>query len=49
MGGLGPVSRLTLGRAGSVLNYGYLDQLQVPGQWPAELLRQRLRELWTKA
>ena len=45
MGALGKISRLTLGRAGSVLNYGYLDRAQVSGQWPAELLKQRLREL----
>jgi 3-dehydroquinate dehydratase-1 len=45
MGEFGKISRLTLGRAGSVLNYGYLDQAQVPGQWPAQLLKERLAEL----
>jgi len=45
MGDFGKVSRLVLGQAGSVLNYGYLDKLQVPGQWPAELLKKRLLEL----
>ncbi|MEI7773411.1 MAG: type I 3-dehydroquinate dehydratase, partial [Verrucomicrobiota bacterium] len=45
MGAYGQISRLVLGRCGSVLNYGYLDRPQVPGQWPAELLKQRLLEL----
>lgn len=45
MGAYGKISRLTLGRAGSVLNYGYLDRAQVSGQWPAPLLKERLREL----
>jgi 3-dehydroquinate dehydratase-1 len=45
MGSFGKLSRVTLGRAGSVLNYGYLDTAQVPGQWPAVLLKQRLLEL----
>ena len=45
MGVFGKISRLTLGRAGSVLNYGYLDRAQVSGQWPAPLLKERLREL----
>jgi len=45
MGAFGKISRLTLGRAGSVLNYGYLDRAQVSGQWPAERLKERLREL----
>jgi 3-dehydroquinate dehydratase-1 len=45
MGPFGQVSRLLFGRCGSVLNYGYLDQAQVPGQWPAELLKRRLAEL----
>lgn len=46
MGPLGKVSRLTLAAAGSVLSYGYLgDAPQVPGQWPAALLRGRLDEL----
>ncbi len=45
MGALGQISRLVLGRCGSRLNYGYLDQPQVPGQWPAVVLKQRLLEL----
>jgi len=45
MGAFGKVSRLVFAQAGSVLNYGYLDRPQVPGQWPAELLKQRLAEL----
>jgi len=45
MGAFGKISRLTLGRAGSVLNYGYLDRAQVSGQWPALLLKERLAEL----
>jgi len=48
MGAFGKISRLTLGKCGSVLNYGYLDQVQVPGQWPAELLKARLAELQEK-
>ena len=45
MGDFGKISRLVLAQAGSVLNYGFLDKLQVPGQWPAELLKKRLLEL----
>ncbi len=45
MGKYGQVSRLLFGGCGSVLNYGYLDRPQVPGQWPAELLKTRLLEL----
>lgn len=45
MGPLGKASRLLYARAGSVLNYGYLDQPQVSGQWPAVLLRERLAEV----
>jgi 3-dehydroquinate dehydratase-1 len=41
----GKVSRLALAQAGSVLNYGYLGELQVSGQWPAKVLKNRLREL----
>jgi 3-dehydroquinate dehydratase I len=44
----GKISRLTLGAAGSVLNYGYLGELQVLGQWPARVLKERLRELELK-
>ena len=46
MGRLGRVSRLALAAAGSVLNYGYLGpRAQVPGQWPAATLRERIGEL----
>jgi len=45
MGPFGKISRLLLGRAGSVLNYGYLDKSQVPGQWPAVQLKERLAEV----
>jgi len=45
MGPLGKTSRLVMGRLGSVLNYGFLDRLQVPGQWPAEVLKRLLAEL----
>ena len=46
MGPLGRVSRLALAAAGSVLNYGYLVDggPQVPGQWPATTLRERIEE-----
>jgi len=45
MGKLGRVSRLLFAQLGSVLNYGYLDQPTVPGQWPAARLRELIREL----
>lgn len=45
MGPLGKISRLLLPLAGSRLAYGYIDRPQVPGQWPAELLARRLREV----
>lgn len=45
MGPLGRVSRLLLASLGSVLNYGYLDQPTIPGQWPAQRLRTLIREL----
>jgi len=35
MGTLGRAARLLFARAGSVLNYGWLDKPQVPGQWSA--------------
>jgi 3-dehydroquinate dehydratase-1 len=44
IGAMGKVSRLLLGVAGSVLNYGYLHQPQVPGQWEATLLKRRIAE-----
>jgi 3-dehydroquinate dehydratase-1 len=39
MGSLGRASRIVLGLAGSVLNYGWLQSPQVPGQWPAAKLK----------
>lgn len=45
MGEFGKLSRLVLGRAGSALTYGYLDRAQVPGQWPALVLKERFAEL----
>lgn len=45
MGKYGQLSRLLFGGCGSVLNYGYLDRAQVPGQWQAEVLKARLLEL----
>jgi len=41
----GMISRLALAQTGSVLNYGYLGELQVPGQWSARLLKERLQEI----
>ncbi|MEQ1859134.1 MAG: type I 3-dehydroquinate dehydratase [Chthoniobacteraceae bacterium] len=41
----GQISRLALAAAGSVLNYGYLGEQQLAGQWPAPLLSDRLAEL----
>jgi 3-dehydroquinate dehydratase-1 len=45
MGKLGQVSRLVLACAGSVLNYGYLDKPNAPGQWEARELKGLLRRL----
>jgi 3-dehydroquinate dehydratase-1 len=45
MGPLGRVSRLLLASLGSVLNYGYLDQPTIHGQWPARRLRELIQEL----
>jgi 3-dehydroquinate dehydratase-1 len=42
MGPLGAVSRLLCGQLGSALNYGFLDQPSVPGQWPAAELKRLL-------
>ena len=44
MGKFGKLSRPLLACAGSVLNYGFLDAAQVPGQWPAMLLKERIAE-----
>lgn len=45
MGGFGKISRLLFAQAGSVVNYGYLGEAQVNGQWPAVVLKKRLQEL----
>jgi 3-dehydroquinate dehydratase-1 len=45
MGQYGAISRITLGAAGSCINYGFLGERQLSGQWPAPLLRQRLCEI----
>ena len=42
MGKFGQVSRLALAQAVSVLNYGYLDRPNAPGQWEARELKQFL-------
>jgi 3-dehydroquinate dehydratase-1 len=45
MGPFGKVSRLLFAQAGSVLNYGYLDEPNASGQWEATLLKKRIAEL----
>lgn len=45
MGALGRASRLLFARAGSILNYGWLDKPLVPGQWSAA----EFRDLLTRA
>lgn len=45
MGPLGRASRLLCAALGSVLNYGWLDRPEVPGQFPARLLKQRITEV----
>jgi 3-dehydroquinate dehydratase-1 len=45
MGGLGRVSRLLLAQLGSVLNYGYIDNATVSGQWSASRLRTIIGEI----
>jgi 3-dehydroquinate dehydratase-1 len=45
MGPLGPLSRLTLGHCGSLLNYGFLGQPNAPGQLSAARLRGWLNEI----
>ena len=45
MGGLGRVSRLTLAKLGSLLNYGFLGEANAPGQWPARQLKDLLNDL----
>lgn len=44
MGAFGKVSRLTLAQAGSILNYGYLDRPNAPGQWEARELKQLISQ-----
>ncbi len=44
MGALGRASRLVFAKAGSALNYGWLDKPQVPGQWQAEEFAALLRQ-----
>jgi len=45
MGRFGQVSRLVLACGGSLLNYGYLDKPNAPGQWEAKELKALLRRL----
>ncbi len=45
MGKLGQASRVVLACAGSILNYGYLDKPNAPGQWEARDLKGLLRKL----
>ncbi len=45
MGVFGKVSRLTLAKAGSVLNYGYLDKPNAPGQWEARELKKLISQI----
>lgn len=45
MGRFGRVSRLLLAQLGSCLNYGYLDQATVRGQWSARELKHLVGEL----
>lgn len=45
MGNLGKVSRLTLAKLGSILNYGYLGEANAPGQWEASALKRLVNEL----
>lgn len=45
MGVFGKISRLALAKAGSVLNYGYLDKPNAPGQWEARELKQLISQI----
>ena len=45
MGPLGKLSRLVLAKAGSCLNYGYLQTPNAPGQWSASELRKLIAEI----
>lgn len=49
MGPLGRASRLFLSACGSRLLYGWLHRPQVPGQYPAAALRERLAEVLTQS
>jgi len=45
MGPLGKLSRLVLAKAGSALNYGYLQTANASGQWQAAELKRLIGEL----
>lgn len=45
MGALGMASRVLFASCGSVLNYGWLDRPNVPGQWSARELKSVLTKL----
>lgn len=45
MGPYGKLSRLVLAKAGSCLNYGYLQTPNAPGQWPAAELKRLIEEI----
>ena len=45
MGPLGKLSRIVLAKAGSCLNYGYLQFENAPGQWSAEDLKRLIAEV----
>ncbi len=45
MGPLGKISRLVLAKAGSCLNYGYLQTPNAPGQWSTADLQKLIREI----
>jgi 3-dehydroquinate dehydratase-1 len=45
MGPLGKLSRLVLAKAGSCLNYGYLQTPNAPGQWSSARLKALLEEV----
>ena len=45
MGALGMASRVLFASCGSILNYGWLDQPNVPGQWSAVELKRLLNRM----
>lgn len=45
MGPLGKISRLLFAKTGSILNYGYLQTPNAPGQWPAAQLKNLINEI----